>query len=750
MTFDLLIQGVCRRMMRRVLICLVPFLTALVAHAEGPNLLTNPGFEDGEEGWTGHPQEARSVVTDARSGGQALRIECAEDVHHASAWQSVACKHGDRYLFSFWSKGEGKVNVVAWFKGADGNDIEAQRPYLLRKTVVGAHDWSRSGMVIHIPESCMTVNVTLYVGQGHAVFDDVELMHTDMAGNILLNGGMEVSSIPPAPDGWLRTLKPPGPPEHYSPERWGIDATQPWEGRSCVKLTVERVGVHSIFAPCQAGCTYTFSVYLRADHPMRAGIFLWTDRCLGEVLDVGTQWERHSFTATMPDGMHETHVAVTHRSAEGTLWVDGAQLELGNSASPWVASFRDLPVNRPDPEPGQVAVEIPEGAVELLGISEPPHTGSAIAFDRERECLLVDGRPWFGIGFWGVPGVGDHFGELAAHGCNFAIMLRSLYGNVFPWADWTPEEGVANARACLDRAQAAGVRVIPVLAVPADGRMKSAMNDADFETWYTDEGKRAWLDLLINHLKDHPALLAWLFSDEPHTVAAEWVERLHRFVRERDPDHPAFLNLGGGKTTAGSIESYGPFTDLSSVDCYPAVLHGTLEPVPQYADVLRSSQPGKPLMYHTECYIPDAHWYRSPTVEEQRAAAYLAVIHGASMISYFTYRPASQHKWDATREMNAELRTIADEYGLLEPPAPGEKTIAESDGIHALVKGDENRVVLITANARNRPAEVRFNIPGLPGTWQVRELFGDNTPEWENGGFQDHFDPYDRHVYILE
>lgn len=58
-----------------------------------------------------------------------------------------------------------------------------------------------------------------------------------------------------------------------------------------------------------------------------------------------------------------------------------------------------------------------------------------------------------------------------------------------------------------------------------------------------DAAKLAQLDALIEKVKKHPAMEAYYIIDEPGAGAFPGLGRLVAYVRERDPAHPAYINL---------------------------------------------------------------------------------------------------------------------------------------------------------------------------------------------------------------
>ncbi|MBN2292030.1 MAG: hypothetical protein JXM70_06365 [Pirellulales bacterium] len=58
-----------------------------------------------------------------------------------------------------------------------------------------------------------------------------------------------------------------------------------------------------------------------------------------------------------------------------------------------------------------------------------------------------------------------------------------------------------------------------------------------------DAAKRAQLDALIEKVKKHPALEAYFITDEPGAGAFPGLGKLVAYLRQRDPAHPAYINL---------------------------------------------------------------------------------------------------------------------------------------------------------------------------------------------------------------
>ncbi|MDH7602852.1 MAG: hypothetical protein QHI38_11960 [Armatimonadota bacterium] len=131
-------------------------------------------------------------------------------------------------------------------------------------------------------------------------------------------------------------------------------------------------------------------------------------------------------------------------------------------------------------------------------------------------CLLamaLPGSAWkqdrFIITFWcAPPAIQENLAAVAAEGYNLT---------------WAPAEA-------LDLVEKHGLK-----ALLQDPLINPAVLD-------TPEG-RSKLDELIKRVRNHPALEGYFITDEPGSGAFPGLSRLVAFIRERDPEHLAYINL---------------------------------------------------------------------------------------------------------------------------------------------------------------------------------------------------------------
>jgi hypothetical protein len=128
-------------------------------------------------------------------------------------------------------------------------------------------------------------------------------------------------------------------------------------GKRCIQLTkITNSGYEQLMLRCDpvsdAARTYTLSVYLKADQPGRdawlRGMKMNAEKVHGEAiaLKLSTEWQRYSITGVIPANVSEASYEVRLREP-GTIWVDGAQLEIGATATEFEESADHSNPHRP-------------------------------------------------------------------------------------------------------------------------------------------------------------------------------------------------------------------------------------------------------------------------------------------------------------------------------------------------------------------------------------------------------------------
>jgi len=271
----------------------------------------------------------------------------------------------------------------------------------------------------------------------------------------------------------------------------------------------------------------------------------------------------------------------------------------------------------------------------LLGNAGPAVRGESPATDARWT------QKQFIITFWCPPPATDEaLARVAAEGFNLT---------------WTPPEG-------LDLAAKHKLR-----AMLQSGLLQPEVLD--------DTVRRAELDALIQRVKNHPALEAYYLTDEPGAGAFAGLARLVAYLRERDPQHVAYINLFptnaneqqlGVSADAAERARVGYPTDFAGVDTSDKAVLRYREHLKQFVEIVRPDlisydhyhflkgsdgkqyflnlglirraalEARKPFLNIIQADTIEKSW-RLPNADEMRWLVFTTMAYGGRGISYFTY-----------------------------------------------------------------------------------------------------------------
>ncbi len=252
----------------------------------------------------------------------------------------------------------------------------------------------------------------------------------------------------------------------------------------------------------------------------------------------------------------------------------------------------------------------------------------------------------FLISFWCAPPATDqNLARVAAEGYNLT---------------WVPVEG-------LDVAQRHGLRAM----LTSDLLRPETLDNP---------AKRAELDALIEKVKSHPALEVYFITDEPGAGAFAGLGKLVAYLRERDPQHLAYINLfptyaneqqlGVSVADAAKAKMAVP-EKIEGVKADDAVVLRYLEHLRRYVETVKPDlisydhyhffknadgtdkdgkeyflnlglirkaalDAGRPFLNIIQADTIEKSW-RLPKANEERWLAFTTMAYGGRGISYFTY-----------------------------------------------------------------------------------------------------------------
>lgn len=363
--------------------------------------------------------------------------------------------------------------------------------------------------------------------------------------------------------------------------------------------------------------------------------------------------------------------------------------------------------------------------------------------DRDRMIALVDGKPFFPIGIYGVPP--DKMKVLKEAGFNCTVFWGGQGGMSF-LDKKTPEERRAAFRQYLDAAQAAELLVIewpPNYASDslsyADPKLPEKM----------DRFLKERLPEVIDAQKDHPALLAYYSLDEPGGDAylRGAVAEESRITTEHDPYHPNYVLF------CVAISEWPESIDIAGLDFYPRFGQDRVYICIKGAwSAVKSARRLRVPTWHVPlCETSSATVRGGITGAEQRAQLYLALIGGVNGIVYWVWPPRYADNWRELQKLAKEVNAM---YPALTTAIPDQATVFEpremEDTVQAAARVTEDgKTYLLTCNASPIPCQATFKLAGnLKGPAEV--LFENRKVKIKDGVITDKFDSYGTHVYVCD
>ena len=289
--------------------------------------------------------------------------------------------------------------------------------------------------------------------------------------------------------------------------------------------------------------------------------------------------------------------------------------------------------------------------------------------------------------------------------------------------------------------------------------------------------------------KDRPTIVGWIHGDEPDNaqslgsgkgygppIPPATIVQGYEAIRRADPSRPVLLNLGQGVAWDGWYgrgvrtnhpEDYPEYLkgcDIASFDIYPAShdnpeVAGNLWYVPRGVDRLRRWSEGRKDVWccieTTRINNPD----RKPTPAQVRSEVWMALIHGAKGLIYFSheFKPefieagllADADMARAVAALNRQILELAP--ALNSPDAEPGATLTSSEAavpIDFAVKRLEGSTYIFAAAMREGDTTGTITLPNT-GDVQVEVLGEDRTIEAVAGRWEDRFTTDQVHLYRI-
>ena len=348
---------------------------------------------------------------------------------------------------------------------------------------------------------------------------------------------------------------------------------------------------------------------------------------------------------------------------------------------------------------------------------------------RKDNTIMVDGKPMFPFGFYGVVDVReDDIAEVGKAGFNIAHLYagRGQSKGAKKDARWH----------YLDVMNKHGQKM--ALSIP-----------------YIGSGDPEAIRRNILAYKDHPGIISWYTFDEPDGSGIDPLKML--------PDYQMVKKMSALPTSIvfddpGRFERYVDVVDIFWTDPYPTFFWGKPGRLRKISDFITAAvnvvENRKPVWVVPLSIYSDRlskKVSRAPTFEEERAQTYLGIVYGARGVVYFAYNMRQdavvgwRRLWAGMKCMATNIRRL--NPILLSTSLPHEVRIGPRDcGIAAMLKEYQDQRYLIAVNGDHKGVEATFTIPGLK-TEKIYDLTQGRWLEVKDGSFRDAFKGYDVHIY---
>ncbi len=221
--------------------------------------------------------------------------------------------------------------------------------------------------------------------------------------------------------------------------------------------------------------------------------------------------------------------------------------------------------------------------------------------------------------------------------------------------------------------------------------------------------------------KDDVSLLSWYLKDEPGLAGVTPETLIHMDdIIGIETSTPTSIVLSNPQY----YEEYKDSSDIFMIDPYPIKPTREIIEVADWVDLARfATDDSKPVVAVLQAF-EGWSWPRLPTQEEVRVMSYLAVIHGAKGLMYYTYHSDGGFSmvdnpvfWASLSEVSLEIRDNAQMFLSLDH---GQKAMSSDNRVHVLAKNFNNKRIVIAANSVDQPISVL--IDGVEMTFSAYEV----------------------------
>ena len=337
-----------------------------------------------------------------------------------------------------------------------------------------------------------------------------------------------------------------------------------------------------------------------------------------------------------------------------------------------------------------------------LGLSCFAAPGSKVTFD-EAGNTRINGKSFFPIGVFSYSPDTAALEDMRRHGFNAIVAVTEHH---------QPQH--------LDLMFGYGLRVI----CPVGGQ---------------------WLEPATNH----PGMLAWYLADEPegHGQSPESLREKYLEWKQKDRNHP----IGLDHFLLDSLPQYKAAADFTMTSYYP-VLATNAPPLENSAVFLERSRaihgkswPHWPFIQIFGGPNTDGGRWRQPLPAEVRCLVYIALVHRAQGVFYFSYWPQAKKTWAEVGVLNREIQRLTPWL-----VATGSEISASSTNraVHVRAKqlAEPGAGLLLGVNTSASSVRTEISIPAW-GKVKLRGFFDGQERAVTQGKIEASFGPHESRAW---
>jgi len=266
---------------------------------------------------------------------------------------------------------------------------------------------------------------------------------------------------------------------------------------------------------------------------------------------------------------------------------------------------------------------------------------------------------------------------------------------------------------------------------------------------------------LVERLALYDRFLGWYVEDEPEGRSVPIEKILNRVdvIRETGSTHPTFMAM----VRPEFVKHYRDAADIILMDQYP-IPNEPIIWLSRSMDIAKEQSGGKKIWAVIQIFGGQGWkgkgWDREPTYDEMRALSYLAIVHGAKGLFFYTIQDSNYDlrrndtHLDDVRRLIQELKFISPIFlfktvKVLEFSADPLYEYAPdgSRPVHARMFQDNSNLFLVAVNVLDKP--VKGRIIGIEGEIDYfDEYFSGKRHVIKNHNIVDAFNPYEAKLYI--